>query len=220
MPLQRNTKIVVTVLLLHVAAIWALQSGLMRKVVDLIVPAEVIVEMAAPEEAAPEKAQPRVEQQATPTPQRVQVAKPAPQLLAVNQPSPVTAEQVFVSVAPAAPATAPSTNNTPTASPAPAVAAPPALVLPSTDADYLNNPKPPYPPLSKRLNEQGKVVVRTLIGVDGTAQQAEIKQSSGFGRLDEAAWATALHWRYVPGKRAGVAEAMWFNVPFTFELTK
>jgi len=216
--MQRNTKIVAAVLLLHVAAIWALQSGLMRKVVDLIVPAEIIVEMAATEEAAPVKAQPRIEQQATPTPQRTQVAQPTRQLLAVNQPTPVAAEQVQVP----APVTAPSThaNSTPAATPSPAVAAPPALVLPSTDADYLNNPKPPYPPMSKRLNEQGKVVVRTLIGVDGTAQQAEIKQSSGFDRLDEAARATALRWRYVPGRRAGVPEAMWFNVPFTFELTK
>jgi protein TonB len=92
------------------------------------------------------------------------------------------------------------------------------LVLPSSDADYLNNPRPPYPPMSKRLREQGKVVVRTLIGVDGTAQQAEIKQSSGFDRLDQAALATALRWRYVPGKRAGIAETMWFNLPFTFVL--
>lgn len=214
--MQRNTKIVAIVLMLHVAAIWALQSGLMRKVVDLILPAEVIVEMAAPEETAPEKAKPRVEQQATATPQRTQVAQTTPQLLAVNQPNPAAAEQVYVP----APVTAPSTNasNTPAASPSPAIAAPPVLVLPSTDADYLNNPKPHYPPLSKRLREQGKVVVRTLIGADGTAQQAEIKQSSGFDRLDEAARATALKWRYVPGKRAGVAEAMWFNVPFTFVL--
>ncbi len=213
---SRNTRIVATVLLLHVAAIWALQSGLMRTVVDLIVPSEVIVEMAAPEEAAPLKTQPRVEQQATPTPQRAQVAQPVPQLLALDKPSPAAAEQVYVPTPVTAPST--STYNTPAASPAPAVAAPSALVLPTTDADYLNNPKPPYPPLSKRLREQGKVIVRTLINADGTAQQAEIKQSSGFDRLDEAARTTALKWRYVPGKRAGVAEAMWFNVPFTFVL--
>jgi protein TonB len=36
--------------------------------------------------------------------------------------------------------------------------------------------------------------------------------------LDQAALATARKWRYVAGKRAGVAEAMWFNVPFTFVL--
>jgi protein TonB len=90
--------------------------------------------------------------------------------------------------------------------------------LPSSDADYLNNPKPPYPPLSRRLGEQGKVVIRTLIGADGVAQEASIHQSSGFDRLDQAALATARKWRYVPGKHAGVAEAMWFNVPFTFVL--
>ena len=100
-----------------------------------------------------------------------------------------------------------------------AVPSEPAKVeLPSSDADYLHNPKPPYPSVSKRLGEQGRVVIRTLIGADGVAQQAEIKQSSGFERLDQSALNTALRWRYVPGKRAGVPEAMWFNVPFTFVL--
>ena len=103
------------------------------------------------------------------------------------------------------------------AAPSPVPALPP-LVLPSSDADYLQNPKPPYPALSKRLGEQGKVMVRVLIGVDGTAQKTEIKQSSGFDRLDQAALATVLRWRYVPGKRAGVPEAMWFNVPINFVL--
>ena len=92
------------------------------------------------------------------------------------------------------------------------------MELPSSDADYLHNPKPPYPSVSKRLGEQGRVVVRTLIGADGVAQQAEIRQSSGFDRLDQSALNTALRWRYVPGKHAGVPEAMWFNVPFTFVL--
>ena len=72
--------------------------------------------------------------------------------------------------------------------------------------------------MSKRLGEQGKVVVRVLIGVDGLVQKAEIRQSSGFERLDQAALMTAQRWRYVPGKRGGVAEAMWFNVPINFVL--
>ena len=96
---------------------------------------------------------------------------------------------------------------------------PPAKVdLPSSNADYLQNPKPPYPPISKRLGEQGKVVVRVLIGVDGLPQKAELKQSSGFDRLDRVAMETVMKWRYVPGKRGGVAEAMWFNVPINFVL--
>ena len=30
--------------------------------------------------------------------------------------------------------------------------------------------------------------------------------------------ATAQNWRYVPGKRGGVPEAMWFSVPINFVL--
>jgi periplasmic protein TonB len=61
-------------------------------------------------------------------------------------------------------------------------------------------------------------VVRALIGTDGTASQASIKTSSGFDRLDQAALATVLKWRYVPGKRGGVPEAMWFDVPVNWVL--
>ena len=214
---SRNTRIVASVLLVHVATLWALQSGVVRRVAKMVIPAEVIVEMSAPEEAAQVKVQPRVEQQAAPTQQTTQIAHADPMPLAVNQPTPVAAEQIYVPAASVV-SPSPSANNVVAASPATVVATAPALVLPSSDADYLNNPKPPYPALSKRLREQGKVVVRTLIGADGMAQQAEIKQSSGFERLDEAARATAMRWRYVPGRRAGVAEAMWFNVPFTFIL--
>ena len=90
--------------------------------------------------------------------------------------------------------------------------------MPSSAAAYLNNPSPEYPRLSRRMGEQGKVVVRVLIGIDGKAQKAEINTSSGFERLDRAALDTVLRWRYVPGKRGGVAEAMWFNVPINFVL--
>lgn len=90
--------------------------------------------------------------------------------------------------------------------------------LPSSSADYLNNPKPPYPAMSKRLGEQGTVVVQVLIGVDGTASHASIKRSSGFERLDRASLETALKWRYAPGKRAGAPEPMWYDIPFNWLL--
>jgi protein TonB len=70
--------------------------------------------------------------------------------------------------------------------------------------------------LSKRRGEQGRVVLRVLIGADGVAQKAEVHQTSGFDRLDQAALATAQRWRYVPGKRGGIPEAMWFSVPINF----
>lgn len=101
-------------------------------------------------------------------------------------------------------------------------AAPPApkVELPSSDADYLHNPAPVYPRLSFKLGEEGLVVVRVLIGTDGRAQDAQVAKSSGFTRLDQAAEATARSWRYVPGKRGGVPEAMWVNVPIKWEIRK
>jgi periplasmic protein TonB len=109
----------------------------------------------------------------------------------------------------------------PVAAAAPAAAQAPARVdLPISDADYLHNPKPTYPPTSRRLGEQGKVVLRVLIGVDGRAQDATVLESSGFPRLDHAALEAARQWRYVPGRRGGVPEPMWVKVPIAFDLSE
>jgi protein TonB len=108
--------------------------------------------------------------------------------------------------------------NTGLATPAQAAPAPPVTVLPSSNADYLNNPAPAYPALSRRLGEQGRVVIRVLIDKDGKPQQGNIEQSSGYARLDQAALRAAMDWRYVPGRRDGKAQDMWFSVPIQFTL--
>jgi len=84
-------------------------------------------------------------------------------------------------------------------------------------ADYLNNPPPPYPALSLRLNEQGKVIVRVLIGKDGRALKGDIVKSSGFERLDRTALKAIMDWHYVPGTVDGQAQDMWFDVPINFK---
>jgi protein TonB len=94
----------------------------------------------------------------------------------------------------------------------------PAFSLPSSEAHGLNNPKPAYPRASRRLNEQGQVMVRVFVATDGSPQQGEIKTSSGFDRLDQEALRTVMRWRFVPGQRFGTPEAMWFNVPVNFVL--
>ncbi len=68
------------------------------------------------------------------------------------------------------------------------------------------------------MGEQGKVLLRVLVDENGLPQQIEIKQSSGFDRLDKAALASVQRWRFVPGKRNGVPEAMWNIVPVNFVL--
>jgi periplasmic protein TonB len=219
--MNRNFVIASSVLVLHVAALWALQTGLLRRAMEIVVPVAILSQMIeppvpkveppppAPKPAEPVK--PTVVKRAEPTP------PPPPQPLAIADPTPAPAAPtgVIAPPAPLPPITAPVAETPAPPAPPPA---PVKVELPSSDADYLQNPKPAYPPISKRLGEQGKVVVRVLIGVDGNAQKAEIRQSSGFERLDQAALATVLKWRYVPGKRGGVAEAMWFNVPINFVL--
>jgi periplasmic protein TonB len=85
-------------------------------------------------------------------------------------------------------------------------------------ADPIVNPRPTYPAMSRRLAEQGKVLVRVWVDADGRAMRAELQQSSGFERLDRAAQQTVLRWRYSPGQRAGVPEPMWVDVPVNFVL--
>lgn len=85
-------------------------------------------------------------------------------------------------------------------------------------ASHLNNPPPPYPAISRRLGEQGRVVVRVYIDEQGMPKEAHLEVKSGYSRLDTAALEAVMSWRYVPAKRAGVPLAMWFNVPVTFDL--
>jgi protein TonB len=85
-------------------------------------------------------------------------------------------------------------------------------------ASYLSNPPPPYPAISKRLGEQGRVVVRVYIDESGVPKEAQLAVKSGYSRLDSAALEAVMSWRYVPAKRGTVPLAMWFNVPVTFDL--
>lgn len=219
MPISRNAAIALVVVALHIGFVWTLQSGLLMRAAELVVPVELLsqfIEPPAPRLDTPPPPQKPAE------PVKKQIAKkmvtPAPMPLAIADPTP----------APNAPtgATTPQPAPAPIAAPvaaapvaaAPVAAAPASVQLPSSDADYLQNPKPPFPPISRRLNEQGKTVVRVLIGPDGQPQRAEIAKSSGFERLDQAALTTVMRWRYVPGKRGSVAEAMWFNVPINWVL--
>jgi protein TonB len=234
---RRTVAVAATVIALHGLALWMLQSGLLHRATDLVVPVQVLSEVIEPPRPVPPPPPPAPR---PPVPQRVTsmtpvmpAPTPAAQLaVPVNpNPAPTAPTAIAAPAVPLPPMQAPVAQQVPAvvAAPAPAPAptpapapqpkpAPPSIELPSSDADYLQNPRPVYPPMSKRLNEQGTVLVRVLIGVDGIAQQAEIQQSSSFDRLDKAAMATVLQWRYVPGKRAGKPEAMWFTVPIVWVL--
>jgi protein TonB len=100
---------------------------------------------------------------------------------------------------------------------APSVATAP-LLLPRLDAAYLQNPPPVYPPLARRMGEQGRVFLRVRVAADGLAQQVELKTSSGSPRLDHAALDTVKRWRFVPARQGDQAVAAWVVVPISFSL--
>lgn len=86
------------------------------------------------------------------------------------------------------------------------------------DADYLRNPAPPYPAISRRMREEGKVTLRVLVTPQGTAESVEVKTSSGSARLDEAALRTVRQWRFIPARRGDTAVQSWVLVPVIFKL--
>lgn len=169
----------------------------MPMVVDLLPPPAVI------EKPAPAKPQPVVKPQP--------VARPRP---AAATPAPVIEATQSAVPAPAAPLAAP-----PEIKPA-APAAPAAEPVSQArfDADYLRNPAPPYPPLARRMGEEGKVMLRVAVNALGSADSVEIKTSSGSNRLDEAARKTVLNWKFIPAKRGETAIASWVLVPIIFKL--
>lgn len=219
----RTTWVVASIVLLHVSALWALQSGLLRKAVEIIVPAQMLsefIEMPAPKSQpparSPQPVQPPQVKPKTATPPPAPAPAPMPQAVADATPAPNAPVGVLMPPAPLAAVTAVAVVSAP--EPVAAAPAPPKMELPSSDADYLQNPRPVYPPMSKRLGEQGQAIHSVLIGTDGLPQGARLIKSSGFDRLDQAAYNAVMSWRYVPGKRNGLATAMSYNAPITWVL--
>lgn len=127
----------------------------------------------------------------------------------------------------AAPAEAPGPTSI-TVSPAPTfAAAEPTAAPPSTpatpsaprfDAAYLDNPKPVYPPLSRRAGEQGRVVLRVRVSGEGHALEVQLHASSGHTRLDDAALDAVKRWRFVPARLGTESVVASVLVPIVFSL--
>jgi protein TonB len=141
-------------------------------------------------------------------PQADVVPRPKPRPEPRREPDPVPAEK-------AAPA-----EEKP--EPAPQAATPPAPVVldsePDYKADYLNNPRPPYPLVARRMGYGGKVILNVEVRADGTAGQIQLYQSSGHEILDNAALRTVKLWRFTPASHLGRPVTQWFLVPIRFSL--
>ena len=93
----------------------------------------------------------------------------------------------------------------------------PALTAARFDADYLHNPAPAYPSQSRRLKEEGTVLLLVRVSAQGTPLSVEVRNSSGFERLDEAGLQAVRQWRFVPAKRGNENVAASVLVPIQFK---
>jgi len=78
--------------------------------------------------------------------------------------------------------------------------------------------KPDYPSASRRLEEEGTVTLRFLIGTDGRVLQAEIEKTSGYPRLDDAARNALAKCQFRPGTVDGKPEQSWASIRYAWRL--
>ena len=79
--------------------------------------------------------------------------------------------------------------------------------------------KPPYPPISLRLNEQGTTLIEVEIGTDGNVSNCTVAKGSGSDRLDTATcdWVKS-HWRWQPPTLNGAPTAAKTQIQMTWDL--
>jgi len=208
--LRTNAPSLIGVVALHVAALVVLlQYAPVREALTSAAP--IMVSLLTPklevEKPKIEPPQPKLE----PVKQ-----KPPPLIVApAEAPSPIVAPAPAPDPPPPVPETAPAVAAAPAA---PSVAPAPPIIPPNFNADYLLNPPPPYPQQSRRLGEQGRVMLRVLVSADGQAEQVEVRTSSGSPRLDSSALETVRRWKFVPARQGDRRVAAWVLVPISFRL--
>ena len=83
----------------------------------------------------------------------------------------------------------------------------------------LHNPKPHYPLISRRLREQGLVMVKLCVNEQGIVGEAGISKSSGFHSLDQSALITLAQWRFTPvAANSASLSSQCFQTPVQFTL--
>jgi periplasmic protein TonB len=134
------------------------------------------------------------------------VLVPAPELEVAIEPNTAAISATAVEMPPPSPApSTPSNSGT-------------AVIPEMSQVAYLVQPAPHYPPESRRIREQGLVMLRVLIDETGHAKTVEIYKSSGHPRLDEAARAAVARAIFRPYIDGGTARAAAAFVPVEFTL--
>ena len=92
------------------------------------------------------------------------------------------------------------------------------ITTPSFNAAYLHNASPVYPAGARRAGYEGAVLIRARIQADGYADRVEIKRSSGYSVLDQAALEAVRKWRFIPARKGNETVLEWVDIPLKFKL--
>lgn len=215
-----NGVTILAVVALHVLVVWLLlQVESVRTALAQAAP--IMVSLVTPEK----KPEVKPETPPKPVPVRRRIERPKPVAPPPIVTAPAQAESPVVAPPPPPPAPLPPVEApvAVAAPPEPAPPAPPApppvpVTPPVFHADYLNNPPPAYPALSRRMGEEGKVVLRVFVTEQGLPGDIQVRTSSGYSRLDDAASSTVRQWRFVPARRGKDPVGAWVLVPISFSL--
>ena len=195
----RRGVVVVAIVGLHLLVLWALASGLARKMVEVIAPnieADIVEEVKNDEEPPPPP---------PPEMERPPVEVPPPEV-SIDLPMETTTTAIQdVTDKPPPPAPPPP----------PRVAGSPAKMKSAVDPDQF------YPPGAKRREEQGSPVVQACVGPNGRlVREPVITETSGLPELDGAAVKVAKANRYTPAMEGGTAlpeSCVKFKVKFVIK---
>ena len=85
---------------------------------------------------------------------------------------------------------------------------------------YAHTPKPAYPEQARKAGWEGTVMLGVLVNVGGKAEKVEIKGSSGYAPLDQAAVEGLKLWLFRPARYGERAVESWVKIPVVFRLAE
>lgn len=77
--------------------------------------------------------------------------------------------------------------------------------------------RPVYPAQEFKLNQQGTVTLRFLLGANGTVKESLVAKSSGYPALDEAARVALVKCSFTPAMVDGEPRDAWTHVQYVWQ---
>jgi len=190
-----NRRLVAFLILIgfHALLLWGLATGLARKAIEMIAPP---IEVENIEDAKKE------EKELPPPPPKMDIPPPFVPAPDINIEAPIETPAITV-----------------TRQEAPPPPPPPVVKTAARQDPRRPFSRPEYPAQSKRLGEEGTVVLLLLVMEDGRVGDAKVDKSSGFPRLDDAALRESRRWRLIPAKEGDKPVVTWGRFAMVFRLT-